>query len=327
MHARPFGRTGRNVSEIGFGAWAIGGSWGDVEERDAIDALNAALDAGVTFIDTADVYGDGRSERLIAKVLKTRPKASVYVATKAGRRAPQTVAAYTYDNLSGWIDRSLKNLGVDTLDLVQLHCPPTDVYYRPEAFDALDRLKAQGKIRDYGVSVERVEEALKAMDNPGVVSVQIIFNIFRQRPSELFFEVAKKRNVAIVARVPLASGLLTGKFNKASVFADSDHRKFNRNGEMFDMGETFSGVPYDVGLAAVEKVRALVRGDATMAQFALRWILTFDAVTVAIPGAKSAAQARANAGAAALPALSAADMAALKAIYDTDIRPHVHHRW
>ena len=209
MQTRIFGRTGRSVGEVGFGAWAIGGSWGEVEESEALAALNAALDAGVTFIDTADVYGDGRSERLVAKALKARPGAGVFVATKAGRRLPQqTVAGYTYENLSGWIDRSLKNLEVETLDLVQLHCPPTDLYYHPEAFDALDRIKTAGKIRDYGVSVERIEEALKAIEYPGVVSVQIIFNIFRQRPAGLFFDAAKARNVAIIPRVPLASGLL-----------------------------------------------------------------------------------------------------------------------
>ena len=328
MEKRTFGRTGRKVGEVGFGAWAIGGSWGEVEESDAVSALNAALDAGVTIIDTADVYGDGRSERIVAKVLKARAKPEVFVATKAGRRLPQqSVAGYSYENLSGWIDRSLKNLEVETLDLVQLHCPPTDLYYHPEAFEALDRIKQEGKIRDYGVSVERIEEALKAIEYPGVVSVQIIFNIFRQRPAELFLEVAKPRNVAVIARVPLASGLLTGKFKADSTFDDSDHRKFNRHGEAFDVGETFSGVPYDVGLKAVERVRPLVRGDATMAQLALRWILMFDDVTVVIPGAKNATQARANALAADMAALTAADMAALKAIYDEDIRPHVHQRW
>jgi aryl-alcohol dehydrogenase-like predicted oxidoreductase len=328
MKSRIFGKTGRSVGEIGFGAWAIGGSWGEVEESGAVAALNAALDAGVTFIDTADVYGDGRSERIVASVLKGRPGAKVFVATKAGRRLPQqTVAGYSYANLSGWIDRSLKNLETDTLDLVQLHCPPTELYGRPEAFDALDRIKAEGKIRDYGVSVERIDEAMKAMDHPGVVSVQIIFNIFRQRPAERFFDAARARNVAIIPRVPLASGLLTGKLQPGSTFADSDHRNFNRNGEAFDVGETFSGVPYDAGLKAVERIRPLVRGDATMAQLALRWILMFDAVTVVIPGAKNANQARANAGAAALPPLSPADMAELKAIYDEDIRPHVHGRW
>ena len=328
MEKRTFGRTGRKVGEVGFGAWAIGGSWGDVEESDAVSALNAALDAGVTFIDTADVYGDGRSERIVAKVLKARAHRDVFVATKAGRRLPQqSVAGYSYENLSGWIDRSLKNLEVETLDLVQLHCPPTDLYYHPEAFGALDRIKREGKIRDYGVSVERIEEALKAIEYPGVVSVQIIFNIFRQRPAGLFFDAAKARNVAIIPRVPLASGLLTGKLKADSTFADSDHRQFNRHGEAFDVGETFSGVPYEVGLKAVERIRPLVKGGATMAQLALRWILMFEAVTVVIPGAKNAAQARANALAADVPPLTQAEMATLKAIYEEDIRPHVHHRW
>jgi aryl-alcohol dehydrogenase-like predicted oxidoreductase len=328
MHSGTFGKTGRSVSEVGFGAWAIGGSWGEVKESEAISALNAALDAGVTFIDTADVYGDGRSERIAAKVLKARGDDGVFVATKAGRRLPQqTVAGYTYENLSGWIERSLKNLEVETLDLVQLHCPPTDLYYHPAVFDTLDRIKREGKIRDYGVSVERIEEALKAIEYPDVVSVQIIFNIFRQRPAGLFLDAAKARNVAIIARVPLASGLLTGKLRADSTFADDDHRKFNRHGEAFDVGETFSGVPYEVGLAAVERIRPLVKGDATMAQLALRWILMFDAVTVIIPGAKNAAQARANALAAELPPLSDVDMTALKAIYDEDIKPHVHQRW
>ncbi len=328
MQTRPFGRTGRSVSGIGFGAWAIGGSWGSVDESDAVAALNAALDSGMTFIDTADVYGDGRSERLICKVLKERGGERPYVATKAGRRLPQqTVAGYTDANLRAWIERSLTNLEVDTLDLVQLHCPPTDLYYHPEVFGRLDRLKEEGKIRDYGVSVERIEEAIKAIDFPGVVSVQIIFNIFRQRPVELFFDLAKKKKVAVIARVPLASGMLTGKLSANSTFADDDHRKFNRHGEAFDVGETFSGVPYDVGLGAVERIRKLVGTDASMTQFALRWILMFDAVTVAIPGAKNAAQAHANARAASLPPLSKAQMTELKAIYDEDIRPHVHQRW
>jgi len=328
MQTRPFGRTGRRVSEIGFGAWAIGGSWGAVDESDAVAALNAALDSGVTFIDTADVYGDGRSERLIRQVLKERGGERPFVATKAGRRLPQqTVAGYTDENLHAWIERSLTNLAVETLDLVQLHCPPTDLYYHPEAFDSLDRLKKNGKIRDYGVSVERIEEAIKAIEYPGVVSVQIIFNIFRQRPADLFFDLAKKKELAVIARVPLASGLLTGKFRADSSFADDDHRKFNRHGEAFDVGETFSGVPYDVGLAAVDRVRKLIGGDVAMAQFALRWILMFDAVTVAIPGAKNSAQARANAQAADRPALPQSVMDELKAIYDQDIRPHVHQRW
>lgn len=328
MQTRPFGRTGRNVGVIGFGGWAIGGAWGNVDESDAVAALNAALDAGMTFIDTADVYGDGRSERLIAKVLKERAGERPFIATKAGRRLPQqTVAGYSEENLRAWIERSLANLGVETLDLVQLHCPPTDLYYRPEAFGALDELKQEGKIRNYGVSVERVEEAIKAIEYPGVVSVQIIFNIFRQRPAELFFDLAKRRKVAIIARVPLASGLLTGKLKPDSTFAADDHRNFNRHGEAFDVGETFSGVPYEVGLEAVERVRQLIGAKAAMAQYALRWILMFDAVTVAIPGARNAAQAEANARAAGLPPLSQAQMAELKAIYDEDIRPHVHQRW
>lgn len=328
MRQRTFGRTGREVSEIGFGAWAIGAAWGDVDDDQALAALHAALDAGVTFIDTADVYGDGHSERLIAEVLGQRGGDRPFVATKAGRRLPkQSVEGYSAENLGGWIDRSLKNLGVDTLDLLQLHCPPTDLYYRPEVFERLDRLVESGKVRNYGVSVERVEEALKAIEFPGVVSVQIIFNAFRLRPAERFFAEAQRRNVAVIARVPLASGLLSGKFRAETQFAASDHRQFNRHGEAFDVGETFSGVPYEVGLAAVEKVRALVPGDATMAKFALRWILMFDAVTVAIPGARNPAQALSNAEAAVLPPLSPDTMRAVADIYEADIKPHVHQRW
>jgi aryl-alcohol dehydrogenase-like predicted oxidoreductase len=328
MQSRVLGRTGRRVSEIGFGAWAIGADWGKVDDAEAVAALHEALDRGITFIDTADVYGDGRSEKLIARVIKERGGEPPFVATKAGRRLPQqAIAGYTYENLRSWIERSLVNLNVETLDLVQLHCPPTDLYYQPEIFESLDRLVSEGKIRNYGVSVERVEEALKAIEYPGVVSVQIIFNIFRQRPAEIFFDAAKKKNVAIIARVPLASGLLSGKFRQDTKFEETDHRRFNRKGEAFDVGETFSGVPYETGLAAVERIRPLVGGDATMAKFALRWILMFDAVTVAIPGARNAAQARSNAEAAELPALAADVMAKLKAIYDQDVRPNVHQRW
>ncbi|OWJ68990.1 aldo/keto reductase [Inquilinus limosus] len=328
MRSRDFGRTGRKVSEIGFGAWAIGASWGHVDDADALAALHETLDAGVTFLDTADVYGDGRSEQLIARVLKERGGDRPFVATKTGRRLPkQEVAGYSLETMSGFIDRSLKNLQVDTLDLVQLHCPPTDLYYHPEVFGSLDRLVEQGKIRNYGVSVERVEEALKAIEYPGVQSIQIIFNIFRQRPAERLFALAQEKQVAIIARVPLASGLLSGKFRADTKFESTDHRQFNRNGEAFDVGETFSGVPYDKGLAAVERVRPLVGGDTTMAKFALRWILMFDAVTVAIPGARNGAQARSNAEATALPALPPAAMAELRAIYDQDIKPFVHQRW
>ncbi len=328
MRSREFGRTGRKVSEIGFGAWAIGASWGEVNDDEALAALHAALDTGVTFIDTADVYGDGHSEKLIAKVVRERGGERPYIATKAGRRLPaQTVEGYSLENLTAYIDRSRTNLEMDTLDLVQLHCPPTDLYYHPEVFERLDKLKGQGKIKDYGVSVERVEEALKAMEYPGVVSVQIIFNAFRQRPIEQFFRKAREKNVAIIARVPLASGLLSGKFTKDTKFAESDHRLFNRNGEAFDVGETFSGVPYEVGLEAVERVRPLVPGGTTMAKFALRWILMFDAVTVAIPGARNPAQARSNAEAAELSPLDDATMRAIREIYDTTIKPYVHQRW
>jgi aryl-alcohol dehydrogenase-like predicted oxidoreductase len=328
MKDRQFGRTGRVVSEIGFGAWAIGGAWGDVSEEEARGALHAALDAGTTFIDTADVYGDGRSERIIADVLKERGGERPYVATKAGRRAvPHVADEYNRKNLTAFIDRSLQNLATDCLDLVQLHCPPTEVYYRPEVFGILDDLVQAGKIRNYGVSVEKVEEALKAMEYPGVVSVQIIYNIFRQRPAGLFFREAKARDVAVIVRVPLASGLLTGKMNAATTFAADDHRAFNRNGEAFDKGETFSGVPYDVALEAVEEVRKLVPDNVTMAQFALRWILMEEAVSVVIPGAKNAAQAKGNSAASDVAALPAETMDALRALYRERIAPHVHQLW
>jgi aryl-alcohol dehydrogenase-like predicted oxidoreductase len=328
MHTRPFGRTDWNVSDIGFGAWAIGGSWGEVGEAEARDALLAALEAGASFIDTADVYGDGRSERIIRDVLKDWRGPRPVVATKAGRRlSPHTAEGYTRANLEAFVDRSRENLGVATLDLVQLHCPPTEVYYRPEVFAALDDLVAAGKVRSYGVSVEKVEEALKAIEYPGVVSVQIIYNIFRQRPAELFFREAKARKVAVIVRVPLASGLLTGKMNRASTFAPDDHRAFNRHGEAFDVGETFAGVPYEVALDAVEAIRPLVPAGTSMAAFALRWILMADAVSVVIPGAKSRVQAKANAAASALAELPPATMQALRSIYDERIARHVHQRW
>lgn len=325
---REFGRTGWTVSGVGFGAWAIGGSWGEVAEEDARAALHAALDEGVNFIDTADVYGDGRSERIIREVLRERGGERPIVATKAGRRlSPHIADGYTAANLSAFVDRSLQNLGVETLDLVQLHCPPTEVYYRPEVFGALDDLVAQGKLRHYGVSVEKVEEGLKALEYPGVVSVQIIYNMFRQRPEELFLPRAQEKRVAVIARVPLASGLLSGKMSRQSRFAVDDHRAFNRNGEAFDKGETFSGVPYEVALDAVEELRRVLPGDASMAQVALRWCLTDEAVTVAIPGAKSAEQARSNAAAGRLPSLGSGAMEAVRAIYREQIAPHVHQLW
>lgn len=328
MNTRTFGRTGWQVSEIGFGAWAIGGSWGNVSEDDARDALRAALEAGTTFIDTADVYGDGRSERIIRDVLASWNGPRPIVATKAGRRlSPHVASGYTRENLEAFIDRSLVNLGVERLDLVQLHCPPTEVYYRPEVFEALDAIAAKGKIKHYGVSVEKVEEALKAIEYPNVVSVQIIFNIFRQRPAELFFKLAKQRQVGILARVPLASGLLTGKMTAQTSFPPDDHRNYNRRGEAFDVGETFSGVPFAKGLEAVEKLRPLVPQGWSLTQFALRWILMFDAVTCAIPGAKRPAQVEENVSAADLDPIPHEAMAQAAEIYDQYIRPEVHQRW
>jgi aryl-alcohol dehydrogenase-like predicted oxidoreductase len=328
MKSRQFSRTPWSVSEIGFGAWAIGGAWGDVSEADARGAVHAALDAGMTFIDTADVYGDGRSERIIRDVLKERGGTRPMVATKAGRRLPRQVPeGYSRENLESWIDRSRENLGVDTLDLVQLHCPAREVLYMPDVFGILDDLTAAGKIRYYGVSVEKVEDGLKAIEFPGVVSIQIIYNIFRQRPQQLFFREAKAKNVAVIVRVPLSSGMLSGKMTARSQFAADDHRLFNRHGEAFDMGETFSGVPYEVGLEAVELLRPLVPGGATMAQFALRWILMQEAVTVVIPGAKNRSQAEDNAAASDLAPLPAEVMTATKKIYDDKIAKYVHQRW
>ena len=328
MRTRNFGRTGWTVSEIGFGAWQIGGAWGDVSEDDALAAVNAALDAGITLFDTADVYGDGRSEQIIAKVMRERRPEGVHVITKAGRRLPeQTPEGYNRDNLTAFVDRSLRNLGVDRLELVQLHCPPTEVYYQPEVFGILDDLVAAGKIQFYGVSVEKVEQAIKAIDFPNVMSVQIIFNMFRQRPADLLFDLAKDREVAILPRVPLASGLLTGKLQADTRFADDDHRLFNRGGEAFDVGETFAGVPYEAGLTAVDKLRALVPAGTSMAQWALRWILMHDAVSCVIPGARNRSQAESNAAASALSPLADETMAAVHAIYEEDIKPLVHHRW
>jgi aryl-alcohol dehydrogenase-like predicted oxidoreductase len=328
MKQRQAARLGRDISEIGFGAWAIGGSWGDVDETDAVAALNAALDAGVTFIDTADGYGGGRSEQIIGRVLKTWRGTKPFVATKCGRgRGPNTAESYTGKNLAEWVDLSLGNLGVEALDLLQLHCPPPAVFYMPEVFARLDKLVAAGKVMRYGVSVEKVEEGLKAIEYAGVASVQIIYNIFRQRPARLLFGEAKRKGVAIIARVPLASGLLTGKMTRDTKFAADDHRQFNRHGEKFDMGETFAGVPYDEGLAAVEELRPLVPAGTTMAAFALRWILMNDAVTAVIPGAKNATQAKMNASAEDVPALSDKAMAAIAEIYQRRIAGFVEQRW
>src|SRR5437764_929770 len=327
MKYRELGQTGWKVSEISFGAWAIGGAWGEVDDRESLAALHRAVDLGVNFFDTADVYGDGRSERLLAQVKRERSD-QIIIATKAGRRLdPHVASGYNRENLSAFIDRSLKNLETDALDLVQLHCPPTEAYYNPELFAALDDFVKQGKIRHYGVSVERVEQALKAIEYPGVQTVQIIFNILRQRPAELFFGEARKRKVGILARVPLASGMLTGKLTARSQFAEDDHRAFNRHGEAFDRGETFSGVDYETGLRAVEELGKLLPAGMTMAQFALRWILMFDAVTCAIPGAKRPSQAEDNARAADFSPLTGQTMGAVRVCYERHIKALVHHYW
>src|SRR5512133_28090 len=327
MEYRQLGRTPYKVSTISFGAWAIGGAWGTVDDQESLAALHRAIDLGVNFIDTADVYGDGRSERLIAQVRRERSQ-EIIVATKAGRRLdPHVASGYNRQNITAFVERSLKNLDTDALDLLQLHCPPTEVYYMPEMFAVLDDLTAQGKLRYYGVSVEKVEEALKAIEYPNVQSVQIIYNIFRQRPCELFFPEVKRRKVGILARVPLASGMLTGKLKPDSRFDADDHRSFNRQGASFDRGETFSGVDYETGLKAVEELRRVVPQGMTMAQFALRWILMFDAVSTTIPGAKRPDQVEDNVRAGNLPPLPAETMQRVEEIYNRLIRPQVHHYW
>ena len=325
MKRRTLPRSGETVSEIGFGAWPIGGDWGDVDDETAMRALRAAVDAGVNFFDTADVYGDGRSERLLGRL--RREVDDIVVATKVGRRAPLEEAARTAERLKGWVDRSRENLGQETLDLVQLHTLPPATYYDPAVFEALDDLVSHGDVRAYGVSVERVEEGLKAIEWPNLATVQIIFNVFRQRPTELFFARAASKDVGIIVRVPLASGLLTGKLRSGTVFPADDHRRFNRGGEAFDVGETFAGVPFERGLEAVEAVRPYVPESVTMAQFALRWILMFDEVTTVIPGAKTPEQARENAAASDVPPLDEATMTALAGIYREQVAPWVHQRW
>ena len=328
MQYRRLGTTDMTVSTISFGAWAIGGTWGPVDDEQSMRALHAAVDAGTNFVDTADVYGDGRSERLVARLRRERKGERIFVATKAGRRLPkQTPEGYSRENLTSWVERSLRNLETEAVDLLQLHGPHPKVYDVPEVFGILDELVAAGKIRYYGISVETVDEALRGIAHPNVQTVQIIFNMLRLKPAEEFFGRAQARRVGLLARVPLASGLLTGKLSAASTFATDDHRRFNRNGEAFDKGETFSGVPYEIGLEAVERLKALVPAGATLAQLALRWILEWDAVTCAIPGAKTEEQARANAAAADLPALPPSTMAAVRAVYDEALRPLVHSSW
>ncbi|HKZ25271.1 MAG TPA: aldo/keto reductase [Acidimicrobiia bacterium] len=329
MEYRRLGSTGLEISAIGFGGWPIGGSWGTVTEDDAMDALHAAVDAGVTFFDTADRYGDGRSEQLVGRLRRDRPDAAMIVATKVGRRLdPHVADGYTAVNLEAFVDRSLSNLGMEQVDLLQLHSPPTAVYYRPEVFSALDSLVAKGKIRHYGASVKTVEEALKAIEFPGVASIQILFNLFRQRPAGLFFGQATRRNVGIIVRVPLASGLLSGRMTRTTVFETDDHRRAHRDGTpLVDPGETFAGVDFETGLAAVDELRPLVPAGASLAQFALRWILMHDAVSTVIPGIKTAEQARQNAAAADLEPLPDETMKAVAEIYEFRIKDQVHHRY
>lgn len=327
MEYRELGRTGYKVSVVSFGAWAIGAEWGDVKDDESLAALYKSIDCGVNFFDTADVYGDGHSETLLAQLKKDR-KEEIIIATKAGRRLPeQTAAGYSRENLTAFVERSLKNLETDCLDLVQLHCPPQEAYYHPEIFGVMDDLTAQGKIRHYGVSVEKVEEALKAIEYENVKTVQIIFNIFRQRPADLFFDLAKQKKTGILARLPLSSGMLSGKMSKNTQFSTDDHRNFNRHGEAFDVGETFSGVDYETGLSAVEELRKLIPENMTMAQFALRWILMHDAVTCVIPGAKRPSQAEDNAKAADFPPLPDETMKDVRDLYESRIKPIVHQYW
>ena len=316
------------VSEISLGTWAFGGDWGTVGEDDAYAALNRAIDLGVNFLDTADVYGDGRSEELIGRLLEDRPGDEILVATKAGRRLdPHTSEGYNYENLSAFVERSLENLGVEALDLLQLHCPPTETYRQDSTFEALDRLQEEGKVRNYGVSVEKVEEARMALSYPNVKTVQIIFNIFRQKPADEFFPLAEERNVGVLARVPLASGLLSGKMTADRAFTEDDHRNFNREGRAFDRGETFSGVDFETGLRAAEELKQLVPEGHTLAQFALRWILMHPAVSCAIPGGKNPRQVEENVAAAEMSPLSEEIMERAREIYDGHVREEVHHQW
>ena len=328
MKYRELGRTGWKISEVSFGAWGIGGDvWGQTDDKESLRALNRAVDLGVNFIDTADVYGDGRSERLIGQ-LRSERREEIIVGTKSGRRLKEQVASgYNRENLTAFVERSLKNLGTETIDVLQLHCPPMEVYKTPDVFGILDDLVRDGKLRFYGVSVERVDEALAAIEHPGVQSVQIIFNMFRHKPADAFFAVAAAKKVGILARLPLASGLLSGKLTANTVFGADDHRSFNRQGESWDKGETFSGVDYAIGLQAVEQLRSLVPKNATMAQLALRWILMFPEVTATIPGAKSEKQIEDNARAAELPPLTDDEMALVRAVYDEHFRNTTHAQW
>ncbi|MGI4738260.1 MAG: aldo/keto reductase [Janthinobacterium lividum] len=329
MNQRILGKTGFSISEISLGTWQVGGKWGEpFSHANADHILNAAVDAGINFIDTADVYGDGESEKAVGRLVRSRAGERIFVATKCGRRLqPHTTEAYQSAALRGFVEDSLRNMGLETLDLVQLHCPPTDVYYRPEIFELFDRLKEEGKILNLGVSVEKVEEGLKAIEFPNVITVQLIFNMFRQRPAELFFKEAARRNVGIIVRVPLASGLLTGKFSAQTQFDKDDHRNFNRDGAAFDKGETFAGVDYNTGLAAVEELKGVFPGQPELAPLALRWILMFPEVSCIIPGASKPEQLLSNLKTEALPALTSEQLAAVRGIYDRLIGPQVQPLW
>jgi aryl-alcohol dehydrogenase-like predicted oxidoreductase len=328
METRHAARLGRDLSVVGLGCWQLGADWGHVSEDDAMAVLHAAVDAGVTFLDTADVYGDGRSEQLVGRLLRERADTGLTVATKMGRRAdPHVAEAYTLEAFRGWLDRSRKGLGVDTVDLVQLHCPPQRIFADDRVFDALDTLVEEGATAAYGVSVETVDQGLAALARPGVASLQVIVNVFRRKPLERLLPAAAEAGVAVVARVPLASGLLSGRYDETTEFAADDHRSFNRGGEAFDVGETFSGVPYDVGVAAAREVAGLTPDGLTTAQLALRWLVDQHGVTTVIPGARNPEQARANAAAGSLPPLSAELQDALRRVYDERVRPHVHDRW
>lgn len=327
MQTRTLGRTGRTVSVIGLGTWQLGADWGEVSESDAFDVLTASVDAGVTMFDTADVYGDGRSERLIGRFLAANPGHGITVATKMGRRVEQREENYTLANFRVWTDRSRQNLGVDTLDLVQLHCPPSEVFASDAVFDALDTLVDEGAIANYGVSVETCDQALTAIARPGTATVQIIFNAFRLKPLDAVLPAARDAGVGIIARVPLASGLLSGKYTADTTFAENDHRTFNRHGEAFDQGETFSGVDFEAGVAAAREFAALVPEGLTAAQAALAWVAQQDGVSTVIPGARSVQQAKANAAAGSAEPLGDAFEAGVRDIYDRSFREAVHPRW
>jgi aryl-alcohol dehydrogenase-like predicted oxidoreductase len=328
MNYRTLGKTGLKVSEICLGTWQVGGKWGSgFNNKNAEYILNAAVDAGINFIDTADVYENRKSERAVGELIRSR-KEKIYIATKCGRFInPHVSEGYQPKVLRKYVEQSLRNTRLDHLDLIQLHCPPTEVYYRQEIFEEFEKLKEEGKVSNLGVSVEKVEEALKAMEYPNVNTVQIIFNMFRHRPAELLFQEAKKRNIGIIARVPLASGMLTGKFNSKSTFSSKDHRQFNRKGEAFDQGETFSGVDYNLGLEAVEKLKSIFPKKFDLAQIALKWVLMFEEVSCIIPGVSKVEQLNSNLNALNIRNLSKNEMKAVENVYDEMIRPSVHHRW